>query len=208
MARSKGSSHRWRQRQIRDPYVERAAAEGWRSRAAFKLIELDERERFLKSGSVVVDLGAAPGGWSQVAARRIGHRGRVIAIDRLAMDPIEGVEFLEADFLSPEGLKWLRERVGDRAVDIVISDMAPNISGNKVIDQPRSMALVEAAVQFADEVLKPGGALLTKLFQGEGQREIELALRRRFQRLKRFKPRASRPESREIYLLACNYRMV
>jgi len=208
MPRSKASSQRWRQRQTRDPYVEKAAAEGWRSRAAFKLIEIDQRERLFKSGRIVVDLGAAPGGWSQVAARRVGLKGRVIAIDRLAMDPIEGVDFLEADFLSTEGLAWLREQVGERAVDIVISDMAPNISGNKAIDQPRSMALVEAAVQFADEVLKPGGSFVTKLFQGEGQREIELALKQRFKRLKRFKPRASRPESREIYLLACDYRMV
>jgi 23S rRNA (uridine2552-2'-O)-methyltransferase len=208
MARSKASSQRWRQRQIRDPYVEKAATEGWRSRAAFKLIEIDQRERLLKSGAIVVDLGAAPGGWSQVARRRIGRQGRVVAIDRLAMDPIEGVEFLAADFLSEQGLNWLREQVGERAVDVVISDMAPNISGNKVIDQPRSMSLVEAAVQFADEVLKPGGSLLTKLFQGEGQQEIELALKARFKRLKRFKPKASRPESREIYLLACDFRMV
>jgi 23S rRNA (uridine2552-2'-O)-methyltransferase len=208
MARSKASSQRWRQRQTRDPYIEKAAAEGWRSRAAFKLIEIDDRARLLKPGRTVVDLGAAPGGWSQVAARRVGPMGRVIAIDRLAMDPIEGVDFLEADFLSAEGLDWLREQVGERAVDIVISDMAPNISGNKAIDQPRSMALVEAAVQFADELLKPGGSFVTKLFQGEGQREIELALKTRFKHLKRFKPKASRPESREIYLLACDYRMV
>jgi 23S rRNA (uridine2552-2'-O)-methyltransferase len=208
LARNKGSSHRWRQRQSRDPYVEKAAAEGWRSRAAFKLTEIDARERLFKPGAVIVDLGAAPGGWCQVASRRVGARGRVLAIDRLAMDPIDGVEFLQADFLSEQGLNWLREQIGDRAVDIVISDLAPNISGNRAIDQPRSMALVEAAIQFAEEVLKPGGCFLTKLFQGEGQREIELVLRERFQRLKRFKPKASRPESREIYLLACNYRMV
>jgi 23S rRNA (uridine2552-2'-O)-methyltransferase len=208
LARNKGSSHRWRQRQTRDPYVEKAVAEGWRSRAAFKLSEIDARERIFKPGAVVVDLGAAPGGWCQVASRRVGARGRVLAIDRLAMDPIDGVEFLQADFLSEQGLDWLREQVGDRAVDIVISDLAPNISGNRAIDQPRSVALVEAAMQFAEEVLKPGGCFLTKLFQGEGQREIELVLRQRFQRLKRFKPKASRPESREIYLLACNYRMV
>jgi 23S rRNA (uridine2552-2'-O)-methyltransferase len=208
MPRNKASSQRWRQRQDRDPYVEKAVAEGWRSRAAFKLIEIDQRERLLKSGTIVVDLGAAPGGWSQVAARRIGRQGRVIAIDRLPMDPIDGVEFLEGDFLSEQGLAWLRERVGERAVDVVISDMAPNISGNKAMDQPRSMALIDAAAQFADEVLKPGGAFLTKLFQGEGQQDIELALKCRFKRLKRFKPKASRPESREIYLLACDYRMV
>jgi 23S rRNA (uridine2552-2'-O)-methyltransferase len=181
---------------------------GWRSRAAFKLIEIDQRERLLKPGATVVDLGAAPGGWSQVAVRRVGHAGRVLAIDLLPMDPISGVDFLEADFLSETGLSWLRQRVGERAVDVVISDMAPNISGNRAIDQPRSMALIESALQFSEDVLNPGGSFLTKLFQGEGQREIEVAMAERFERLKRFKPRASRPESREIYLLACNYRMV
>jgi len=208
MPRSKASSQRWLQRQTRDPYVEQAAKEGWRSRAAFKLIEIDRREKLLKPGTTVVDLGATPGGWSQVAAGRVAPKGRVLAIDCLPMEPIAGVEFLEADFLSDEGLAWLRDHAGNRAVDIVISDMAPNISGNRAIDQPRSMALVEAAAELACEVLKPGGAFLTKLFQGEGQREIELALKKRFERIKRFKPKASRPASREIYLLACNYRMV
>ena len=208
MPRSKGSSHRWRQRQTRDPYVERAAEGGWRSRAAFKLIEINSRERILKRGAVVVDLGAAPGGWSQVAASQVGTEGRILALDRLPMDPIEGVEFLQADLLDAEGLRWLHERVGERAVDLVMSDMAPNISGNRAIDQPRSLALVEVAVMFAREVLKPGGSMLIKLFQGEGQRELELELKREFERLRRVKPKASRAESREIYVLACNYRMV
>jgi len=208
MARSKASSHRWRQRQTRDPYVERAAREGWRSRAAFKLQEIDERERLLRSGLIVVDLGAAPGGWCQLAARRVGPRGRVLGIDRLAMDPIEGVELIEADFMGEEGLAELRERVGEHAVDLVLSDLAPNISGNRAIDQPRSMALVEAAMLFADEVLKPGGSFLTKVFQGEGLTEFEQALRKRYGKVKRLKPKASRPESREIYLLASDHRMV
>jgi len=208
MPRSKGSSHRWRQRQTRDPYVERAVEGGWRSRAAFKLIEINSRERILKRGAVVVDLGAAPGGWSQVAASQVGTEGRILALDRLPMDPIEGVEFLQADLLDAEGLRWLHERVGERAVDLVMSDMAPNISGNRAIDQPRSLALVEVAVMFAREVLKPGGSMLIKLFQGEGQRELELELKREFERLRRVKPKASRAESREIYVLACNYRMV
>jgi len=208
MARGKGSSHRWRERQARDPYVDRAAREGWRSRAAFKLIEIDRSERLLWRGAVVVDLGAAPGGWSQVAARKLGLQGRVVAIDCLPMSPIEGVDFIEADFLSDAGLEALRERVGDRAVDLVMSDLAPNISGNRAVDQPRSIGLAEAAALFAAEVLKPGGALLTKLFQGEGQTGLELELKRRFARLKRLKPKASRPESREIYLLARNFRMV
>jgi 23S rRNA (uridine2552-2'-O)-methyltransferase len=208
MSRSSGSSHRWRQRQTRDPYVGRAASEGWRSRAAFKLLEIDDRERLIRPGLVVADLGAAPGGWSQVAARRVGPRGRVIAIDRLAMDAIDGVEFLEADFLSDEGVAALREHAGERAVDLVLSDLAPNITGNRVMDQPRSMALVEGALLFAEEVLKPGGAFLTKLFQGEGQAELGGAVRQRFGRMKRIKPRSSRPESREIYLLARDYGIV
>jgi len=208
MPRRKGSSQRWQRRQSRDPYVARALAEGWRSRAAFKLIEMDERERLLKPGCTVVDLGAAPGGWSQVAAGKVRSAGCVIALDRLPIEPIEGVEILQADFMTDEGLARLRERLGERGVDLVLSDLAPNISGNKAIDQPRSMALAEAAVILAEEVLNPGGALLTKLFQGEGQQELEARLRRRFGRIKRLKPRASRTESREIYLLASDYRMV
>lgn len=208
MARRRGSSHRWRQRQSRDPFVDRAAREGYRSRAAFKLIEIDRRERLLQRGALVVDLGAAPGGWCQVAARRVGPAGRVIAIDRLPMDPIAGVERLEADFLSDEGLAALRELLGEREADLVLSDLAPNISGNRAIDQPRSMALVEGAMLFAEEVLKPGGTFLTKVFQGEGLSELEQELRQRFGRLKLIKPKSSRPESREIYLLATNYGMV
>ncbi|MDX1561964.1 MAG: RlmE family RNA methyltransferase [Gammaproteobacteria bacterium] len=208
MARNKGSSHRWRARQTRDPYVDRAAREGYRSRAAFKLEEIDKRERLLKRGMTCVDLGAAPGGWSQLAIRRVAPKGRVIAIDLLPMDPIADVEFLEADFMSDEGLASLRNIVEPRAVDLVMSDMAPNISGNRSIDQPRSMALAESAMLFADEVLKVGGNLLLKLFQGEGQKELEDQIRARYERLKLLKPKASRPESREIYLLASRYRMV
>jgi 23S rRNA (uridine2552-2'-O)-methyltransferase len=167
MSRGSGSSHRWRQRQTKDPYVERAAREGWRSRAAFKLLEIDQREKLLKPGSIVVDLGAAPGGWAQVARRRLGRTGRVIALDRLPMDPIAGVEIVEADFMDVAGLNRLLELVEAHAVDLVLSDLAPNISGNAAIDQPRSMALVEAALLFAGEVLNPGGAFLTKLFQAE-----------------------------------------
>ena len=208
MPRSRGSSRRWQRRQARDPYVERAGREGWRSRAAFKLIEIDDRERLLKRGAVVLDLGAAPGGWSQVAARRVGPTGRVLAIDCLPMDPVEGVEFLEADFDTEPARDWLAGQLGDSRVDLVLSDLAPNISGNRAIDQPRSMALIDAAARIAGEVLNPGGAFLTKLFQGEGQRELEEWLKARFGRIKRLKPKASRPESREIYLLACDYRMM
>lgn len=208
MPPSRGSSHRWHARQARDPYVERASREGWRSRAAFKLIEIDRRERLLKRGATVLDLGAAPGGWSQVAARRVGPKGRVLAIDCLPMDPIAGVDILEADFETGPAREWLKERLGQSGVDLVLSDLAPNISGNRAIDQPRSMALVEAAAGIAAEVLNPGGAFLTKLFQGEGQTELEQELKSRFGRIKRLKPKASRPESREIYLLACDYRIM
>ena len=208
MTKRTGSSRRWLKRQERDPYVERAAREGWRSRAAFKLLEIDERERILKRGAVVVDLGATPGGWSQVAARKVGDTGRVIAIDRLAMDPIPSVEFVEGDFLSEATIGQLRGLIGAQAVDLVLCDLAPNISGNRAIDQPRSLALVEGALEFADQVLKPGGAFLAKVFQGEGQKDLEAGLRRRFGKLKVIKPRASRAESREIYLLASDYRMV
>jgi 23S rRNA (uridine2552-2'-O)-methyltransferase len=208
MSRNSGSSNRWRQRQNRDPLVGRAAREGWRSRAAFKLQEIDRRERLLRPGSVVVDLGAAPGGWSQMARQRVGTGGRVIAIDRLGMDPLAGVEILLADFLSDEGLAALRELLGEHAADLVLSDLAPNISGNRAIDQPRSMALAEGAMLFATEVLKPGGAFLTKIFQGAGQMEFEQVLRNHFGRVKPIKPKSSRPESREIYLLARDYGMV
>jgi 23S rRNA (uridine2552-2'-O)-methyltransferase len=208
MTKRTGSSRRWLKRQERDPYVERAAREGWRSRAAFKLIEIDERERILKRGATVVDLGAAPGGWSQVAARKVGDEGRVYAIDRLPMDPIPSVAFIEGDISSEEAIRQLEDLIGERAVDLVLCDLAPNISGNRAIDQPRSLALVEGAMEFADRVLKSGGAFLAKVFQGEGQRDLEAELRRRYGKLKVLKPRASRAESREIYLLASGYRMV
>jgi 23S rRNA (uridine2552-2'-O)-methyltransferase len=208
MARNKGSSQRWLQRQSRDPYVDRAAREGFRSRAAFKLEEIDRREHLLKPGLVCVDLGAAPGGWSQYAARRLKGQGAVLAIDLLVMDPIDGVGFIEADFMSDAGLAELRRLLGGQPVDLVMSDMAPNISGNRAIDQPRSMALAESAMLFADEVTVKGGTLLLKVFQGEGQRELESELRSRYGRVKLIKPKASRAESREIYLLARDYRMV
>jgi len=208
MARPRGSSQRWRQRQERDPYVDRAAREGWRSRAVFKLEEIDRREKLLKRGATCVDLGAAPGSFSEYAARKIGPAGRIVAIDLLPMDPIEGVEILTADFTTAEAVGRLRELVGDHAVDLVMSDMAPNISGMSAVDQPRSMALAEEALDFALEVLKPKGDFLTKLFQGEGFPEFVARVRRHFGKVRLIKPRASRAESREIYLLARQYRMV
>jgi 23S rRNA (uridine2552-2'-O)-methyltransferase len=201
MARSK-SSRRWLDRHVNDAWVHRAQAEGWRSRAAFKLLELDDRDRFLRPGSRVVDLGAAPGGWSQVAAARVGAKGRVIALDVLPMDPIAGVTFLQGDFGTDAVLEALRAEVGVRAIDVVISDLAPNVSGVAVVDQPRAMNLAELALDFAGECLVEGGTLVTKLFQGTGFDELVAAVRRRFKRVAVRKPKASRPESREVYLVA------
>lgn len=201
MARSK-SSRRWLDRHVNDAWVQRAQAEGWRSRAAFKLLELDERDRFLRPGSRVVDLGAAPGGWSQVAVARVGPKGRVIALDLLAMEPIPGVTFLQGDFRSEAVLGALRSEVGPRAIDVVISDLAPNVSGVAVVDQPRAMHLAELAAEFAGECLVEGGTLVVKLFQGTGFDEVVTAARQRFKRVVVRKPKASRPESREVYLVA------
>jgi 23S rRNA (uridine2552-2'-O)-methyltransferase len=201
MARSK-SSRRWLDRHVNDAWVHRAQAEGWRSRAAFKLLELDDRDRFLRPGSRVVDLGAAPGGWSQVAAARVGAKGRVIALDVLPMEPIPGVTFLQGDFGTDAVLEALRAEVGVRAIDVVISDLAPNVSGVAVVDQPRAMNLAELALDFAGECLVEGGTLVTKLFQGTGFDELVAAVRRRFKRVAVRKPKASRPESREVYLVA------
>ena len=201
MARSK-SSRRWLDRHVNDAWVQRAQAEGWRSRAAFKLLELDDRDRFLRPGSRVVDLGAAPGGWSQVAVARVGPKGRVIALDLLAMEPIPGVTFLQGDFRSEAVVGALRSEVGPRAIDVVISDLAPNVSGVAVVDQPRAMHLAELALEFAGECLVEGGTLVVKLFQGAGFDEVVTAARQRFKRVVVRKPKASRPESREVYLVA------
>ena len=207
MSRKGGSSARWRARQQADPYVERAQKEGWRGRAVFKLMEIDRRERLLRRGQVCVDLGASPGSWSQLAARRIGPSGRVLAIDLLPMEPIAGVEFEQADFTDPAALARLQARCGERAVDLVLSDMAPNISGNRDVDQPRSMALAEEALWFAEQVLRPGGDLLVKLFQGAGTDDYVRSARERFERARLVKPDASRARSREIYLLARRFAM-
>lgn len=206
MGRKAASSQRWRRRQDKDPYVERTRREGFRSRAAFKLEEIDRRERLLGRGAVVVDLGAAPGGWSQYAARAAGRGGRVVAVDVLEMDAVEGVEVVTGDFTDPAVVAGVRERLG-AAPSLVMSDMAPNISGHKAIDQPRSIALAEEALWFAEEVLAPGGDFLVKLFQGEGFEEFVAAARRGFERHRLIKPKASRSESREIYLLARTRRL-
>jgi 23S rRNA (uridine2552-2'-O)-methyltransferase len=207
MRRRTGSSQRWRQRQERDVYVERAREHGWRSRAVFKLEEIQAKEQLLKPGMVCIDLGSAPGSFSQLAARLVAPGGRVIAVDLLPMAPIPGIEFLEGDFTTPETRATLRELVGPRPVDLVMSDMAPNISGTREMDQPRSLALLEEAVLFAKEVLRPGGDLLLKAFQGEGIDSFTRELRAQFKTVKTIKPKASRPESREIYLLARSFGM-
>jgi 23S rRNA (uridine2552-2'-O)-methyltransferase len=207
MPRRTGSSQRWRQRQERDVYVEQANRAGWRSRAVFKLEQIQAKERLLESGTVCVDLGAAPGSWSQLAARLVGPTGRVIAVDVLPMEPIPGVDFLAGDFTAPETLRVLRELVGEQSVDLVMSDMAPNISGNRTIDQARTLALLDEALAFACEVLRPGGNFLAKAFQGEGIDGFTRALKRHFKVVKTLKPKASRPESREIYLLARSFGM-
>lgn len=200
-----GSSHRWRRRQQADPYVERAQREGWRSRAVFKLEEIQRRQRILHRGGRCVDLGAAPGSWSQYAARVLGPAGRVWALDLLPMEPIPGVSFLQGDFTLPETLAALREALGEERIDLVMSDLAPNISGQRAVDQPRAIGMAEEAAHFAGEILKPGGCFLVKLFQGEGLDGFVRDARGRFRSVRLIKPRASRPESREIYLLASHY---
>jgi len=201
MARSK-SSQAWLKRHVNDPYVHRAQALGYRSRAAFKLLEIEARDRLFARGQVVVDLGAAPGGWSQVAAEKVGPGGRVIALDVLEMAPVTGVTFIQGDFTTEPTLAALERELGGVAVDVVLSDMAPNVSGIAATDQARSLALCELAVAFALEHLKSGGALLMKCFQGAGFPELLAQMRREFATVASRKPDASRDRSSEMYLLA------
>lgn len=205
MARSK-SSQRWLREHFSDPYVKRAQAEGMRSRAAFKLEELLDRDAVLKPGMVVVDLGAAPGGWSQVARRELGHRGRVLALDILEMPGIAGVEFLHGDFREAEALSRLEAALAGDAVDLVLSDMAPNMSGVAAVDQPRGLHLAELARDFAQAHLREGGTFLTKLFMGEGFDAYIADLRKRYRKLVVRKPKASRSRSPEVYALATGKR--
>ncbi len=196
------SSKQWLRRHVNDPYVQRSRREGYRSRAAYKLLEIDEKDRLLAPGAVVVDLGAAPGGWTQVAARKAGDRGRVVAIDLLDMPPVPGALFLQADFASDEGLARVEDALAGARADLVLSDMAPNLSGIAITDQARSMALAELARDFALAHLKPGGALLVKVFQGAGYEEFHRSLKAGFAKVAVRKPDASRDESAELYLLA------
>ncbi len=196
------SSKQWLKRHVSDPYVQRSKREGYRSRSAYKLTEIDERDRFLGRGMTVVDLGAAPGGWSQVAAKRVGRAGSVIAIDLLEMEPVEGVDFVRGDFTARKGLAEVAAKLEGRAIDVVLSDMAPNFSGIAVSDQARTMALAEAARDFALSHLKRDGVLLVKIFQGAGYDDYFKSLRGAFEKVVVRKPAASRGESAEQYLLA------
>jgi 23S rRNA (uridine2552-2'-O)-methyltransferase len=201
------SSKHWLERQLNDPYVARARREGFRSRAAFKLSEIDDRHRFLRPGLRVVDLGAAPGGWSQVAARRVGapEKGRVVAIDLLALDPVPGVEFMQLDFLDAVAPERLKAALGGGA-DVVLSDMAANATGHRATDHLKIMGLVEAAADFAREALNPGGTFLAKVLQGGTEAALLADLKRDFASVKHVKPAASRADSAELYLLATGFR--
>ena len=201
MARSK-SSHQWLKKHFDDEFVKRAQREGWRSRAVYKLEEIDQKYRLFRPGMTVVDLGAAPGGWSQYAEKVLAGKGRIIALDILEMDPLPGVEFIQGDFTEDEPLDLLMKNLDGSKVDLVLSDMAPNISGMQAVDQPRSIYLVELAIDFAAKVLGNNGNLLFKAFQGEGFEDIVRALRGQYRKVLIRKPRASRPRSREVYVLA------
>ena len=198
------SSKRWLERQLNDPYVARARREGMRSRAAYKLAEIDDKQRILKAGARVVDLGAAPGGWSEVAAKRVGN-GKVVAIDLLDMAPVAGVDFVKLDFLDPDAPARLKAML-DGPADLVLSDMAANATGHKRTDHLKVMALVEAAAEFAREVLRPGGSFLAKVIQGGTEGSVLAALKRDFASVKHVKPAASRADSAELYLLATGFR--
>jgi 23S rRNA (uridine2552-2'-O)-methyltransferase len=202
---NKSSSNKWKKRQAADPYVKRAQEEGWRSRAVFKLEELDQKYRLFRGNSIIVDLGAAPGGWSQYVAKKVLPKGRVIATDILEMDAIAGVEFLQGDFTENDALQNLLNLVGEEGVNLVLSDMAPNITGMRSVDQPRSMYLVELALDMATGVLASGGGFVTKVFMGEGFDAIVIECRKRFKTVRIRKPAASRQESRETYIVATGF---
>ncbi len=204
MARSK-SSNRWLQEHFKDPYVKRAQQQGYRSRAVYKLLELQQRYKLIKPGMTVVDLGAAPGSWSQLAVQLVGEKGRVVALDILPMTPLSGVFFIQGDFQDPQIINQLLQEIGSDGVDLVISDMAPNMSGMVSVDQPRMIYLAELVLDVAQQILKPGGCLLLKIFQGSGFDEFLRALRTKFKPVVIRKPDASRSRSAEVYLLAKNY---
>ena len=200
MAKSKNRS--WIKQHVKDPYVKQSQVDGYRSRASYKLLEIVEKDRLIRSGMTVVDLGSAPGGWSQVAARLVGHTGRVHALDLLPMDSIAGVDFIQGDFTEDDIFDELLKLIENRPVDLVISDMAPNLSGNKAVDQPAVMYLAELAVELAEKVLTINGVFIAKLFQGQGFDPFVLQVRTLFNGVSIIKPDASRSRSREVYLVA------
>ena len=203
---SSKSSKKWLQERARDKYVKKSKQAGFRSRASFKLLEIQEKDRFIQPGMIVVDLGSAPGGWSQAAKILVGDKGSVLATDILPMAPISGVKFIQGDFTEDAVFEDLIERVGGESVDLVISDMAPNITGIRAIDQPGSMHLAELALDFARSILREGAYFLVKVFEGEGIGEFKRVLANEFEKVKVRKPKASRSRSREVYLLAEKYR--
>jgi len=207
LSKPRGSGRSWRERQERDPYVQQARREGWRSRAVFKLQEIDEKERLLRPGMTCVDLGAAPGGWSQYVTTKLKGNARIVAIDLLPMDALPNTDFIQGDFTEDAVLEELRALVGEQKVNLVMSDLAPNISGNRAIDQPRAMYLAELALDFAREVLAKRGDFVIKLFQGAGIDPFMEEVRKSFGTVKVKKPKASRAGSREVYLVARNYRL-
>lgn len=197
----------WRERQERDPYVQMARRDGWRSRAVYKLEQIDQKEKLLRPEMTCIDLGAAPGGWSQYVTERLKGKVRIIALDRLAMDFLPSVEFIQGDFTEESVVSELLELIGDDRVRLVLSDMAPNITGTKAVDQPRSMYLAELAIDLAERTLARKGDFLCKLFQGEGTDAFIRDTRPKFERVKVVKPKASRAGSSEVYLVARNYRL-
>lgn len=205
MARSK-SSHRWLQEHVNDPYVKQAQKDGYRSRASYKLLELNERDKLLRPGMWVLDLGSAPGGWSQVAARLVGDKGRVLATDILPMDAIINVDFIQGDFTDEAVFNRILDYLGERKPDLIVSDIAPNISGIDSADQASSMYLVELALDMARRVLKPKGNFVAKVFQGVGSDAYLKELRSSFEKVSIRKPAASRPRSREVYVVARGFK--
>jgi 23S rRNA (uridine2552-2'-O)-methyltransferase len=205
MSKPRGSSRSWRERQERDPFVQQARKDGWRSRAVYKLEQIDQKERLLKPGMVCVDLGSSPGSWSQYISEKLRGKVRIVAVDLLPMDSLPGVEFIQGDFRDDEIFQQLLQAVGKDGADLVISDIAPNITGTKAVDQPRSMYLVELAHDMARRVLKRRGSFVCKVFQGEGFDEFVRDVRNSFERVRVIKPKASRAGSREVYLVARNF---
>ena len=207
MAKKRSSSKAWLKEHREDPYVQQAVRDGYRSRACYKLLEVNAKDRLLRPGMTVVDLGSAPGGWSQIAAQLVGHKGRVVASDILPMDPLPGVEFIQGDFTEDAVFDALLNTLADDAPQMVMSDMAPNMSGMTAVDQPRAMYLVELALDLAVKILAPGGCFVTKLFQGEGVEPWLKDIRSHFDQVVTRKPEASRARSREVYIVGKGFRV-